>query len=62
MTYAIITIVIIICLFGIIMYKLGKKSKENELLNNNNKLKKLYEGNNISNVNTVIDKLDKGKF
>lgn len=43
-------------------YKYGKDKKENEILKDNEKLKKIFKNNTINSNNDLYDKLSKGNF
>lgn len=43
-------------------YKYGKNKKENEILKNNEELKKIFESNTINSNDDLFNKLSKGNF
>ena len=43
-------------------YKYGKNKKENEILRNNEELKKIFESNTINSNDDLFNKLSKGSF
>lgn len=43
-------------------YKYGKNKKENEILKDNEKLKKIFKKNIINSNDDLYDKLSKGNF
>ena len=43
-------------------YQLGKNKKENEVLKNNEKIKKIFKNNTINSNDDLYDKLSKGDF
>lgn len=43
-------------------YKYGKNKKENEILKNNEELKKIFESNTINSNDDLFNKLSKGDF
>ena len=43
-------------------YKYGKNKKENEVLKNNEKIKKIFKNNTINSNDDLYDKLSKGNF
>lgn len=43
-------------------YKYGKNKKENEILKNNEELKKIFESNTINSNDDLFNKLSKGSF
>ena len=43
-------------------YKYGKNKKENEILKNNEELKKIFESNTINGNDDLFNKLSKGNF
>ena len=60
-------ILIIISLFftsllSYFSYKYGKNKKENEILKNNEELKKIFESNTINSNDDLFNKLSKGNF
>ena len=60
-------ILIIISLFftsllSYFSYKYGKNKKENEILKNNEELKKIFESNTINSNDDLFNKLSKGDF
>lgn len=60
-------ILIIISLFftsllSYFSYKYGKNKKENEILKNNEELRKIFESNTINSNDDLFNKLSKGNF
>lgn len=43
-------------------YKYGKNKKENEILKNNEELKKIFKNNTINGNDDLFNKLSKGDF
>ena len=43
-------------------YKYGKNKKENEILKNNEELKRIFESNTINSNDDLFNKLSKGGF
>ena len=43
-------------------YKYGKNKKENEILKNNEELKKIFKSNTINSNDDLFNKLSKGSF
>lgn len=60
------TIILIGLLFTSLLsyfsYKYGKSKKENEILKDNEKLKKIFKKNTINSNDDLYDKLSKGDF
>ena len=60
-------ILIIISLFftsllSYLSYKYGKNKKENEILKNNEELRKIFKENTINSNDDLFNKLSKGDF
>ena len=60
-------ILIIISLFftsllSYFSYKYGKNKKENEILKNNEELRKIFKDNTINSNDDLFNKLSKGNF
>ena len=55
--YTIGGLIILILTIFLLIYKLGKNAKENEIKNNNEELKKKYAKKKFNSIDDVIDSL-----
>jgi len=62
--YLIGGVLILVLTIFLLIYKLGKNAKAQEIINNNAELKKKYENNknHINNSDSLSDKLQKGNY
>lgn len=62
--YIIGGVIFLILTIFLLIYKMGKNSKERDIINKNLEFKKKYENNknHINNSNALSDKLQKGNY